>query len=271
MHPIVSEEDNVADVAAQLESRITRFNEDRVGPIRMRPVALTVRDDRRQLIAGLTGECFWNSLYVDLLWVDDEYRRQRYGASLLRRAEELAIEHACGSVYLSTFDFQAPAFYAKHGYSVIGELANVPPGSKRQWFCKWLGPAPDQDKDLVRRWIAFAEAGFRGDFGEFIAADYVGHLGDRVMDRGELERAELAFLGAFPDTRHTIEDLVAVDDRVVIRLTMRATHEAEFYGIPRTGRRVEFTALVMYRIRDGKIAESWGEIDFLRLMRQLRA
>jgi len=91
------------------------------------------------------------------------------------------------------------------------------------------------------------------------------------MDRAELERAELAFLAALPNTEHTIEDLVAVDDRVVIRLTMRATHEAEFYGIPRTGRRVEFTALVMYRIRDGKIAESWGEIDFLRLMRRLRA
>jgi hypothetical protein len=41
-------------------------------------------------------------------------------------------------VYLSTFEFQAPGFYAKQGYSVIGELENVPAGSKRQWFSKVL-------------------------------------------------------------------------------------------------------------------------------------
>jgi len=33
---------------------------------------------------------------------------------------------------------------------------------------------------------------------------------------------------------------------------------------------VEFTDLVVYRIKDGRIAESWGEIDFLRLVRELR-
>jgi hypothetical protein len=42
---------------------------------------------------------------------------------------------------------------------------------------------PDQNTDLVRRWIAFAEAGFRGNFDEFIAADCVGHLGECVMHR----------------------------------------------------------------------------------------
>jgi predicted ester cyclase len=91
------------------------------------------------------------------------------------------------------------------------------------------------------------------------------------MDRAELERQELAFIAAFPDTRHTIADLVAEDDRVVARLTMRATHRGDYHGIARTDRPVEFTALVMYRIRDGRIAESWGEIDFPRLMRQLRS
>jgi predicted ester cyclase len=33
---------------------------------------------------------------------------------------------------------------------------------------------------------------------------------------------------------------------------------------------VEFTGLVVYRIHDDKIAESWGELDLLRLIRELR-
>ena len=129
----------------------------------------------------------------------------------------------------------------------------------------------DQNKELIRRWIAFADAGFRGDFGDYIAVDYVGHLGGGDMDRSELERLERAFHRSFPDTQYTIDDLVAEGDRVVLRATSRGTHREEFHGVARTDRRVEFTAMVIYRIRDGRIVESWGEVDFLRLIRQLRS
>ena len=128
----------------------------------------------------------------------------------------------------------------------------------------------EKNKDLIRRWIAFANAGFVGSFGDFVAADYLGHLGAATMDRNELERLERSFFRAFPDAHHAVEDLIAEGDQVVLRTTARATHRAEFEGIARTDREVEFTGLVMYRIRDGRIAESWGEIDFLRLMRELR-
>jgi C-1 hydroxylase len=128
----------------------------------------------------------------------------------------------------------------------------------------------DRNKDLIRRWIAFSNAGFAGGFESFIAADYVGHAGAATMDRAELERLERRFHVAFPDAHHTIDDLIAEGDRVVLRTTATATHESEFEGIPRTGRAVTFTGLVVYRIAGDKIAESWGEIDFLRLIRELR-
>src|SRR5437660_1555654 len=134
MHPITTEDENLAEVAAELGSRLTRFNEAAAGPLRTRDVAFTVRDDHKAMIAGLTAEIFWNALYLHLLWVDEEYRHQGYGSSLLHRAEELAVENSCDFVYLDTFEFQAPAFYARYGYSIIGELQNVPRGSRRQWF-----------------------------------------------------------------------------------------------------------------------------------------
>ena len=98
----------------------------------------------------------------------------------------------------------------------------------------------------------------------------MGHLGATKMDRNELERLERQFSVAFPDTHHTVDDLIAEGDLVVLRTTARATHRGRFEGIDPTNRSVEFTGLVVYRIQDGKIAESWGEIDFLRLIRELR-
>ena len=57
---------------------------------------------------------------------------------------------------------------------------------------------------------------------------------------------------------------------MVLRTTGRTTHRGTFESIARTDRSVEFTGLIVYRIRAGKIVESWGEIDFLRLIRELR-
>ncbi len=58
--------------------------------------------------------------------------------------------------------------------------------------------ATDQNKDLIRRWIAFASAGFAGSFAPFVANDYVGHMGGATIDRAELERLERQFCAAFP-------------------------------------------------------------------------
>ena len=79
-------------------------------------------------------------------------------------------------------------------------------------------------KELIRLWIAFADRGFAGSFDDFIAADYVGHLGASRMDRAELERLERDFARSFPDMQHTIDELMAEGDRVAARLTSRGTH-----------------------------------------------
>ena len=138
MEAITSEDHNLAAVTAELDARLTRFNEAHAGPLRTRHVTLTVRNEAGAIIAGLSAEGFWNVLHVDVLWVDETYRNQGYGTALLHRAEELAIESSYDFVYLSTFEFQAPWFYARHDYAVIGELPGVPAGSRRQWYCKKL-------------------------------------------------------------------------------------------------------------------------------------
>jgi predicted ester cyclase len=162
--------------------------------------------------------------------------------------------------------YEQPAAYTR----VTARLAS----GKEAWVYFHAGSLQDQterNKALVRRWIAFADAGFPGPLADFIAADYVGHLGEMHMDVAELERLERAFARSFPDAQRSIDDILAEADRVVLRVTSRATHRGEFQGIAPTGRRVEFTAIVIYRIAGERIAESWGELDFLRLMRQLRA
>ena len=77
------------------------------------------------------------------------------------------------------------------------------------------------------------------------------------------------FRTAFPDLQFTVEDLIADGDKVVSRLTIRATHKGEFMGILPTGKQATITAIDIVRIVDGKMVERWGEVDMFRLMQEL--
>jgi steroid delta-isomerase-like uncharacterized protein len=74
---------------------------------------------------------------------------------------------------------------------------------------------------------------------------------------------------AFPDLQAHIEDIVAAQDKVAVRLQFRGTHSGEFLGIPATGRTIEYVSHEFYRIADGLIAEEWICSDTASLLRQL--
>ena len=130
----------------------------------------------------------------------------------------------------------------------------------------------ESNKALIRRWLRMGEHGFTGDFNDYFAADYVGHLsGQRSQSFDDLVRLEREFAASFSNIRYEIADLFAADDKVVLRVATRATHSGPFHGVEATGRQVTITGIVIYRFVDGRVAESWGELDFLGLFRQLRS
>ena len=79
------------------------------------------------------------------------------------------------------------------------------------------------------------------------------------------------FRSAFPDSHHTIEDMIADGDKVVTRFTWSGTHEGVFEGIEPTHRHVTTTGIWIHRLEDGRIVEGreWGQIDWLGLFEQL--
>lgn len=68
----------------------------------------------------------------------EQARGQGMGTKLMHMAEDLAREKNCIGVWLDTFDFQAPGFYQKLGYSELDQIVDYPPGHKRFFFQKRL-------------------------------------------------------------------------------------------------------------------------------------
>ncbi len=78
-----------------------------------------------------------------------------------------------------------------------------------------------------------------------------------------------AYRSAFPDLRLTIEEQIAEGDKVVTRWTGHGTHQGELAGLPATGKSTTVTGIVVDRLVNGKIAESWGIFDEFGMMQQL--
>ena len=77
------------------------------------------------------------------------------------------------------------------------------------------------------------------------------------------------FRSAFPDLHHSIDDIVAEGDRVVVRGTLSGTQKGDFNGIPATNRKVTFRTIDIHQIKDGVIVETWHLEDIASLMSQL--
>lgn len=105
-----------------------------------------------------------------------------------------------------------------------------------------------------------------------LAADYRVHLhlgGVETHTLDEFAHHLEAMRDAVPDLHKEIEDVVATDDRVVVRYTMTGTQEGEFRDVPGTGDAIETGAVAIYRFEGEQIAEAWIVADFLRVLRQL--
>jgi len=130
----------------------------------------------------------------------------------------------------------------------------------------------EQNKALVNRmWEAWGKGDFEA-FKEAVAPEYVWYMPSRstkpVSREETIEFAKMMH-NAFPDVTFSIEELIAVEDRVISRFIMRGTHEGEFQGIPATGNKVECSGILISRIENGKIVEHREELDLLGLYQQL--
>ena len=75
---------------------------------------------------------------------------------------------------------------------------------------------------------------------------------------------------AFGNGDVQIEEEIAEGEKVVLRWSYSATHQAEFPpGLRATGKRLKWTGISIYRIIDGKVVEDRGEEDYLGILRQL--
>ncbi len=121
-----------------LEDRLYAFNAEATGITDGQGLAIFVRDERDRIVAGICGHTWGGCCEIRQLWVDESRRRQGLGTRLLQAAEQEARRH-CRQMVLTTFDFQAPEFYAKRGFHRLAAVDDYRRGHRSLLLRKELG------------------------------------------------------------------------------------------------------------------------------------
>lgn len=121
---------------AFLDDQLEEFNKSQTGRDDFVPIHLVRRNDDGAVIAGLKGSTGWDWLYVEILWIHEKHRRTGIGSQLLQVAESQAQERGCIGACLTSYSFQAPEFYERHGYSTFGQINDYPVGSAMFFLSK---------------------------------------------------------------------------------------------------------------------------------------
>ena len=130
----------------------------------------------------------------------------------------------------------------------------------------------EQNKETAKRWLLEFWNGDLSLAHQLHAQNYVRHDSPFPIENPDAYVKFITiFRTAVPDLTFTLQDMVADGNTVVLRWTVKGTHNGPLYGVQGTGKTVNCRGTDWLKFKDGKIVESWGFFDALGLMQQIGA
>jgi len=117
-----------------LEAGLAEYNAAQAKRRDWRPLAVAAHDPE-------TGALVGGLFFLDLFYLPERLRGRGLGSQMLAMAEAEAIQRSCQAGTLVTVNFQAPEFYARHGWQEFGRIPSAP-GVERIFFRKQLRETP---------------------------------------------------------------------------------------------------------------------------------
>jgi ribosomal protein S18 acetylase RimI-like enzyme len=126
------------ELEAFLAQRIYEYNAVATGYHDGDSFAAVRESESGDVEAGASGYTWGGCCYIAYLWVSETLRGRGIGSELLRAVEAHAREKRCRVVFVSSHSFQAPAFYALHGYRQVAKVDDHPVGHSSIFLAKRL-------------------------------------------------------------------------------------------------------------------------------------
>src|SRR6516164_5649110 len=112
---------------------------------------------------------------------------------------------------------------------------------------------------LVRKFYQAINARSLDQLDAIVAADFLDHMADPQQPHGieALKQSLGPFLASSSDLKFVNDPVIAKGDYVTVVDTITGTNDGEIMGMQPTSKSFEFSAIDIWRVKDGKLAEAW--------------
>jgi predicted ester cyclase len=130
----------------------------------------------------------------------------------------------------------------------------------------------EQNKELMKRWLI--EVWNKGNLtliDTIFAPNFIEHRRGRQFEvkTEDVKSDMMKWRRGYSDYENEIGDILADGDKVAVRFTFCGTNDGPFGENPPTGKKIEATEIVIWRLENGKVVEKWEEFDSVRFLQQL--
>jgi predicted ester cyclase len=134
-----------------------------------------------------------------------------------------------------------------------------------------LTPKEQATKQAALNYAKFWNTGKEQYLKQSLHQDFI----DKNLPEGRAQgiegpkNASVFFRNAIPDLTCEIEELYIVEDRAIVRYRFKGNFSGSFGDTKGKSQIIDFSAIDMYKVKQGKIIENWHLEDNLTLMKQL--
>ena len=132
---VIHEED--AELFQQLVSGVREHNWKLLGNEKPMPLSVVIKDNEQKIIAGVSGRTIYKHFLVEVLWCDQSVRNKGLGKKVMEQAELEAKKRGCIAAQVDTLSVQAPDFYKKLGFEIVGKATGVTEDHDRYFLMKY--------------------------------------------------------------------------------------------------------------------------------------
>ena len=129
----------------------------------------------------------------------------------------------------------------------------------------------ERNTELVLRFLSLLDEHKFDEALALLSPDYQMYFSGLQMNHTQMGEMVRGVYVSFNDLVHDVQEVFAIDDRVIVRAVIRATHTGDFEGIASTGKRIGIGQIMIVRVADDRITELREEADMLLLMQQIGA
>jgi ribosomal protein S18 acetylase RimI-like enzyme len=120
---VINEE--ASELVDALVSGVRQHNFDHMGVETSKPLSVVAHDENGKLLGGVSGRTIYKNFLINVVWVDKQARGTGLGRELMQLAEVEAKERGCLLAQVDTLSFQAPVFYQKLGFEIVGKVPRI--------------------------------------------------------------------------------------------------------------------------------------------------